>query len=65
MKAAWVRRLFMADEPDRLMELFNEARAKGTAERREAHLDNRDLAVAGISADWGYQSCSSAVEILF
>ncbi len=28
------------------MELFNEARGNGTAEDREAHLDNRDLAVA-------------------
>ncbi len=35
----------MADDQDRV-ELFNEPRAKGTAEEHEAHLDNRDLAVA-------------------
>jgi len=33
-----VRRLFMGDEQDRLMELFNEARARRSAEAREAYL---------------------------
>ncbi len=28
----------MSEEQDRLMELFNEARAKGSAEERETHL---------------------------
>jgi hypothetical protein len=38
MEAASVRRLLMGDEQDRLMELFNEARAKRSAEEREAYL---------------------------
>ena len=38
MEAASVRRLFMGDEQDRLMDLFNEARAKRSAEEREACL---------------------------
>ena len=38
MGAASVRRLFMGDEQDRLMDLFNEARSKRSAEEREACL---------------------------
>jgi hypothetical protein len=36
MEAASVRRLFMGDEQDMLMDLFNEARVKRSAEEREA-----------------------------
>ncbi len=35
MRAAGVRRLFMSDEQDKLMDLFNEARANGPAKERE------------------------------
>ena len=38
MEAASVRRRVMGNEQDRLMDLFNEARARRSAEEREAYL---------------------------